>query len=267
MTTQKIIDNAVSCKSVFAATTSQQIVQPDVGYDGLEQVTVNPQEHTATYTPAADTAANDMGINNNYRYVDTSGMVTPTSITPSNTTPVALTSGTAVAPTANGYAIQSYDNITPPSSPQAISSGDILKMNGNGYVIDTYSAVTPSDSTPPQLSQGSLYVPNGNGYLYATQQSGGQAASGSFTLTASADVSVDCGFKPKYIAYYAGTTTMCIYNEDVSSANWIRGASSGITTRAVGASLNIGLKSVDDTGFSVIKTPSSTITVYYFACS
>lgn len=111
------------------------------GYDGYDEVTVNVS----------------------------GGSATP--ITPSNANPVALTSGVAVQPTANGYAIQSYDNITPPSSPQAISSGDILKMIGNGYVIDTYSTATPSDSTPPQLSQGNLYVPTANGYLYESNQS------------------------------------------------------------------------------------------------
>ena len=109
------------------------------GYDGYDEVTVNVS----------------------------GGSATP--ITPSNANPVALISGVAVEPTANGYAIQSYDNITPPSSPQAISSGDILKMIGNGYVIDTYSTATPSDNTPPQLSQGYVYVPNGNGYLYENQ--------------------------------------------------------------------------------------------------
>jgi len=112
------------------------------GYDGYDEVTVNVS----------------------------GGSATP--ITPSNANPVALSSGVAVEPTANGYAIQSYDNITPPSSPQAISSGDILKMIGNGYVIDNYSTATPSDSTPPQLSQGGIYIPTSNGYLYENQQGG-----------------------------------------------------------------------------------------------
>ena len=66
--------STLQANKTVTATTSQQIVQPDLGYDGLEQVTVNPQEHTATYTPSENTAANDMGVNNNYRYVDTSGM-------------------------------------------------------------------------------------------------------------------------------------------------------------------------------------------------
>lgn len=112
------------------------------GYDGYDEVTVNVS----------------------------GGSATP--ITPSNANPAPLSSGVAVEPTANGYAIQSYDNITPPSSPQAISSGDILKMIGNGYVIDAYSTATPSDSTPPQLSQGGIYIPTSNGYLYENQQGG-----------------------------------------------------------------------------------------------
>lgn len=145
------------------------------GYDGYDEVTVNVS----------------------------GGSATP--ITPSNANPVALSSGVAVEPTANGYAIQSYDNITPPSSPQAISSGDILKMIGNGYVIDTYSTATPSDSTPPQLSQGGIYIPTSNGYLYENQQGGSiepdqvetyknVANNGTKTITVSQ--------MPKYITYF-----------------------------------------------------------------
>lgn len=62
-------------KSV-TATASAQTVSPDSG-KLLSSVTVNPQSHSGTYTPATNTAANDMGANHNYRYVNTSGMVKP----------------------------------------------------------------------------------------------------------------------------------------------------------------------------------------------
>lgn len=67
----------------------------------------------------------------------------PTSITPSNASPVSLTANTAVNPTASGYAIASY------------------------------TSVTPSDSNPPSISSGDIVKLSASGYLYATQQSGG----------------------------------------------------------------------------------------------
>lgn len=58
------------------ATTSQQIITPDSGYT-LSNVVINPQSHSQTYTPAQNTASNNMGANHNYRYVNTSGMIVP----------------------------------------------------------------------------------------------------------------------------------------------------------------------------------------------
>lgn len=130
-----------------------------------------------------------------------------TPITPSNSSPVALTANTSVKPTTNGYAIASYDSVTPSSTPESVASGDIVKIGGSGVIVDSvptptnltpsnsspatitsgtlYSAtangkavatvtdVTPSDSTPPSISSGDIIKSSASGYLYATQQSGG----------------------------------------------------------------------------------------------
>ena len=66
------------------------------------------------------------------------GGTTPTSITPSNSSPAAMTSGGVYQPTANGYAIASYDSKTPSdSTPPSVASGDIVKMGGAGYLYET----------------------------------------------------------------------------------------------------------------------------------
>lgn len=57
---------------------------------------------------------------------------TPTNITPSNSTPVALTADTPVNPTASGYAIASYQSKTPSTSGVSFNSG-MVKMSSSGY--------------------------------------------------------------------------------------------------------------------------------------
>lgn len=59
-----------------AAGTSNIDVTPTSG-KYLTKVTITPQQHSATYTPAANTSANNMGASHNYRYVNTSGMIVP----------------------------------------------------------------------------------------------------------------------------------------------------------------------------------------------
>lgn len=211
------------------------------GYDGYDEVTVNVS----------------------------GGSATP--ITPSNANPVALSSGVAVEPTANGYAIQSYDNITPPSSPQAISSGDILKMIGNGYVIDTYSNVTPSDSTPPQLSQGYLYEPTANGYLYATEQP--KIKIGTFTATSS-QTTVDVGFQPKilYTQCINGAKTqysISSYNENIDSSyiySYWKTSAANSSKSSLGNTDNARINNITSTGFKFgVYSSAYSSTVYYVA--
>lgn len=100
--------------------------------------------------------------------------VTPLNITPSNANPVALSSGVAVEPTANGYAIESYENLYLDPEVTVIDKNKIYKTPSvNLYAVRNYSGASASDSDPPFLSAGQAYfinnLPGSSGYLYANQ--------------------------------------------------------------------------------------------------
>lgn len=126
------------------------------------------------------------------------GGTVATPITPSNSSPAQMTANVAVNPTANGYAIQSYDDIYPGLVAQMIEDGEIYLSHGNmyvihnqpitiypsntnprfvddahiyyeigygsGYVIEDYYSVTPS-STPETVSAGNMVQINGSGVI------------------------------------------------------------------------------------------------------
>lgn len=158
-------------KSV-TATTSAQTVTPDSG-KVLSSVTVNPQVHSATYTPTGYSNANDMGAQNNYRYVDTSAYE-PTSITPSNSSPATITSGGLYSATAGGKAVSIITEVTPVDFgvPTAVSADDVVHLNDSGSITKLYS-ITPSNTSPPSLgNMQSYYVGGGSGRMdmgYAIQ--------------------------------------------------------------------------------------------------
>ena len=121
----------------------------------------------------------------------------PTSITPSNASPVALSSSGEYAPTESGYAIKQYTNVDPNpsgggtgtyhitntndarifksegwivpdrtevtpsnSSPVSLQSSKnyyIASSSNGGYAIESYNTINPSNSTPPSLASGSIY--------------------------------------------------------------------------------------------------------------
>jgi hypothetical protein len=190
-----------------------------------------------TYTPSE--MASD-GIDDVYD-AGVASVPTPTSITPSNSSPVTLTANTAVKPTANGYAISSYDtitpsddspvslsngafykisgggkavrtvtNITPSSTPQYFSSGFVAKMNGRGYVIDSYTSETPSNSSPVSLSSGSIYKMGGAGYAIASYSSKTPSDSNPPSV-ASGDI-----IKAGGAGYLVKNTPVALYNPDVT---------------------------------------------------
>ena len=241
--------------------------------------------------------------------------VTPTPITPSNATPAALTSGSAVTPTANGYAIESYTevvpsnaspatlskdsiykiktnggkavasitDVTPSSTPTSVSANDIIKIGGSGVIVDsvptptpltpsnsdpatitsgvTYTATesgkavkyllypTPSDSNPPQLNNTTaVYKISASGYLYSTIQKFKQ---GSVTLSTSSQTSVTLGFKPKYLCVYSTNSYYSnIYDENISTTQYIRATSTGPLLKNMDSNYNGGLVSINSNGFT-----------------
>jgi len=98
-----------------------------------------------------------------------------TSITPSDSSPAALTANTPVTPSANGYAIEhSPTSLTPADStnPPSIASGTIYKGGGSGYAVASKpSALSPSDSSPVAISDGGMYLASGGGYAIESQPS------------------------------------------------------------------------------------------------
>ena len=203
---------------------------------------------------------------------------TPTNITPSNSSPVALTADNPVNPTANGYAISGYEEITPKNSnPPTLLLDHIYKIKTrNGIAIGAVNTVFPSDDDPPLLPVGSYNFVNGRpGYLYATKQ---KIKTGTVTLSTSTTTYVNIGFKPKYIGLivYKDDThfNISIYNENISDSYTYRGTKNGGTVTCTSFALPTSsstsntskILSIDSTGFTIDKASSTFgTTAKYFA--
>ena len=95
-----------------------------------------------------------------------------------------------------------------------------------------------------------------------------KSASGTYQLSNSANVSVDLGFKPKFLAIRGTATTITmIYNKNYSSSTFKYATSGNYSSNQnLNTSTAYRLKSIDNNGFTVNKGSSSTnYTFYYFA--
>lgn len=112
-----------------------------------------------TYTPSEMVSD---GIDDVYD-AGVASVPTPTSITPSNASPVSLTANTAVKPTAAGVAIESYSSITPSNTlPVTLSNGSIYKMNGAGKAVESCTTKEVYASTVETLSAGIYKIVKGD---------------------------------------------------------------------------------------------------------
>ena len=124
-----------------------------------------------TYTPLEMVSD---GIDDVYDagYAAGGGGATGTPITPSNSSPASMTSGTTYEAQANGYAIASYSSATPSNAnPFFMQEDEYYKLSqgwAGGYLIGTYDQITPSNSSPVSLSSGSIYKMGGAGKAVAS---------------------------------------------------------------------------------------------------
>lgn len=148
---------AITFKSVLAAVRARlqtktvaagltdETYYPDAGYDGFESFTVRfvgqdfannratPTENMQTVYPSSGLFFSEFivePIPSQYKI--------PYSITPSDSAPASMSSGTAYEPTAAGYAIQSYASAskTPSSSGTSFSAG-WNRMTAAGYAYSS----------------------------------------------------------------------------------------------------------------------------------
>ena len=92
------------------------------------------------------------------------GGVTPTNITPSNSSPAAMSQNGVYKALASGYAIESYQNITPSAEGASFNAG-IAKMASGGYAYSErpeYSSYTNPQSSTSTVSS-SYTISNKNG--------------------------------------------------------------------------------------------------------
>ena len=282
----------------------------------------------ASYTPITPSSTPTSISQGDMVQVNGSGViVTPTSVTPSDSTPPQLSQGNIYEPTANGYLYASNQSPTETvlwtnNSPTSTFAGQTITLSDSldnytyvkiKYRISTSvstesSAIVPvsefvrmtQTSNTFKIGTGSFesstYVRTAyygsattivfnNGYqLGSTSQANGKLIPvsvigisvalppsvgnvkvGVVTLSANSNNKITTGFKPNYLTYSVGTSgNVSVYNQDISTTQYKKCTSGGISNQNIGNTSTYDLVSLSDDGFTV-RGASSAITMYYFA--
>ena len=152
-------------KSDTPNVSTNKTVSPSSG-KYLSQVTIQPLTHSGTYTPAANTAQNDMGAYHDKRYVNTSGMIVPSG-------------NKAITSNGTGIDVSSYAtanvNVPNPTLSGDAAVGNVLSgktFYNSDYTKRTGTMTNNGAVSPTALSAGGSYtVPagyhNGSGVVSA----------------------------------------------------------------------------------------------------
>lgn len=98
--------------------------------------------------------------------------------------------------------------------------------------------------------------------------SGAQVRKGSSNYSGTSEITVNLGFKPKYLAICSGNTSnrmMNIYDADVSTSQFMRAYGNAYGSWVNIGSTNYAIKSITNTGFSVVGYSNVSAPFDYFA--
>lgn len=156
-----------------AAGTSNIDVTPTSG-KYLTKVTITPQQHSTTYTPATNKSNNDMGASHNYRYVNTSGMITPSG-------------NKAISANGTGIDVASYSTVSV-AVPDPTLSGDAAKANVLSGKTFYNTSTTKQTGTMANNGDGSATLNcGGSKVLSAGYYSGGTISANSLASQTGVD--------------------------------------------------------------------------------
>ncbi|MBP5383566.1 MAG: hypothetical protein J6Y57_01165 [Lachnospiraceae bacterium] len=96
---------------------------------------------------------------------------------------------------------------------------------------------------------------------------GGQTRVGTGTYNGTREITINLGFKPKYLALTVGTSgkVVNVYNADLSTTQFYRQYGSYTGSWQDIGTTSYAIKSITDTGFSVVGYSNASATFYYFA--